>query len=228
MARRALRPGNDLSMLVPLAGLVLQHVRQLDFLPVATLGLLGVNAFIFLGTVGRRVEPYCISAAKLLRGDSWRVLYTNTFVHADQMHLYYNSLSFLHKATQLEGALGTAHLLLLIALCCALTPAYYILLEVVGARLLPALISTRDCAVGFSGVIFALKVICQHLFPQDGSVMGITMPSHLLAWGELVAISLVTPNASFVGHLAGILAGLTVVLLGVAGKRRQGGRRNVF
>lgn len=29
-----------------------------------------------------------------------------------------------------------------------------------------------------------------------------------VAWVELVIISLVTPNASFLGHLAGILAGL--------------------
>lgn len=34
-----------------------------------------------------------------------------------------------------------------------------------------------------------------------------------MAWAELVFISLVTPNASFLGHLAGILAGLAHLTL---------------
>jgi hypothetical protein len=37
---------------------------------------------------------------------------------------------------------------------------------------------------------------------------GLAPPPQYVAWVELVIISLVTPNASFLGHLAGILAGL--------------------
>jgi hypothetical protein len=40
------------------------------------------------------------------------------------------------------------------------------------------------------------------------NVWGIHVPTKHAAWVELVVISLVTPNASFVGHLAGILAGV--------------------
>lgn len=37
--------------------------------------------------------------------------------------------------------------------------------------------------------------------------MGISFPTQHAAWLELVLISMITPNASFLGHLAGILAG---------------------
>ena len=39
----------------------------------------------------------------------------------------------------------------------------------------------------------------------------IPVPSKYAYWAELIAISLVTPNASFAGHLAGILVGLLYV-----------------
>ena len=41
--------------------------------------------------------------------------------------------------------------------------------------------------------------------------MGIAVPLKYAAWLELVLISLITPNASFLGHLCGILAGLLYV-----------------
>jgi len=70
----------------------------------------------------------------------------------------------------------------------------------------------KSCAVGFSGVIFALKVLQTHYADQGGhqSFMGIPIPvpSKYAFWVELIIIHFVSRNASFVGHLAGILVGL--------------------
>ena len=41
--------------------------------------------------------------------------------------------------------------------------------------------------------------------------MDIPVPSGLACWAELVLISVITPNSSFVGHLAGIFVGLAFV-----------------
>ena len=211
---------HQLNMLVPLLMAVGQHVQRLDFLPTVTLAVLAFNAYVFLQTVGRNLTPFCISAPKVLAGNYAVVLY-NTFVHADQMHLYYNSLSFLHKGVQLERKFGALGLLWFIFLSSLLTPLFYILISVIMGPLF-----SPGCAVGFSGVIFALKVLCQHHFPSAALVMGITLPAWGVAWGELIAISLVTPNASFVGHLAGILAGLTIIYSPkVTGVLRGGGGR---
>ncbi len=225
----------QLRMLLPLALAVWQHVQRLDFVPYATLATLALNAYVFLHTAGHSVLPYCISAAKVLgrsSGSSFHVLLASTFVHADHAHLYYNALSFLHKGAQLERQAGAGGLLLLLLQCCALTPVLYVALQAAGSAAAPQLFSRSACAVGFSGVIFALKVVCQHRFPAPGAVLGVPLPPQLLAWGELVLISLLSPHTSFVGHLAGILTGLALVhggalLEGAAGAARGGGGRRV-
>ena len=59
--------------------------------------------------------------------------------------------------------------------------------------------------------VFNVNVNVTTAFMQADSttnVWGIHVPTKHAAWVELVVISLVTPNASFVGHLAGILAGV--------------------
>lgn len=58
------------------------------------------------------------------------------------------------------------------------------------------------------GVLFALKVITTAETPSGTAyIMGMPVPSKYAAWAELLAIHLLVPNASFMGHLAGILAG---------------------
>lgn len=73
----------------------------------------------------------------------------------------------------------------------------------------------NSCAVGFSAVIFSLKFVLnqsQSNLPTSSSpttrVHGLEVPLGYACWVELVIISLVTPNASFLGHLSGILAGM--------------------
>lgn len=59
------------------------------------------------------------------------------------------------------------------------------------------------------GVLFALKVIITREKPSDFyPVLGLPVPAWAAAWAELILISIMVPNASFKGHLAGILAGL--------------------
>lgn len=68
-----------------------------------------------------------------------------------------------------------------------------------------------SCAVGFSAVLFALKYVLNHGSPSQSSIMGITLPTKYAAWAELILVSIMTPQASFIGHLSGILAGILYV-----------------
>ena len=71
--------------------------------------------------------------------------------------------------------------------------------------------SFNSCAVGFSAVLFSLKYVWNQKADSNTHVFGISVPTKYAAWAELVMISVVTPNASFVGHLAGILAGMLYI-----------------
>ena len=134
----------------------------------------------------------------------------SALTHGDTMHLYYNMLSFLHKSVQLESQWGSTKLAVYLVLLVVLCNILYIVLAISIDNFFG--IST-GCAVGWSAVIFALKVVCQANSREDTAVVNGfgRVPAAAAAWIELFLISLATPNASFVGHLAGILAGLLVV-----------------
>jgi len=60
-----------------------------------------------------------------------------------------------------------------------------------------------------AGVIFALKVLTSSETPPGREwVHFMWVPTRYAAWAELILIHLLVPNASFMGHLAGILSGL--------------------
>lgn len=77
--------------------------------------------------------------------------------HADSMHLYYNMASFAWKGIILESVLGAPFFAYMLVVFSILTG----LLSVAIYYALALLISPEfmfSCGVGFSGVIFALKV----------------------------------------------------------------------
>ena len=158
------------------------------------------------------VHNACISASKIWLGKKWRPLFYSAFTHGSDTHLYFNMASFMWKAATLEERFGSAYFLYMTFVFTFLTGVLYVGTGVLMAELLNDWTHMQSCAVGFSGVIFALKVVTTHLQPPGRSyVMGIPIPSRLACWAELVLISVLVPNASFIGHLAGILVGLAFV-----------------
>uniref|UniRef100_A0A0K0EN06 Rhomboid domain-containing protein n=1 Tax=Strongyloides stercoralis TaxID=6248 RepID=A0A0K0EN06_STRER len=67
------------------------------------------------------------------------------------------------------------------------------------------------------GVLFALKVLMNNYFGGGGRqyFMGIPVPGKYSCWVELIAIQMITPNASFIGHLSGIIVGLIYMETGI-------------
>eukprot|EP00124_Ichthyophonus_hoferi_P001618 Ihof_evm4s89 gene=Ihof_evmTU4s89 len=74
--------------------------------------------------------------------------------------------------------------------------------------------------IGFPDPNFFLSnkppvLIASVLLAKDGPggssrMLGFTVPNHSIFWVELLLIQVITPNVSFLGHLCGILAGLTI------------------
>ncbi|XP_077564286.1 uncharacterized protein LOC144179718 [Haemaphysalis longicornis] len=161
----------------------------------------------------RGLSDACISIDTVIFRKQWlRILY-GTVEHAHSLHLYFNMVSFLWKGMVLENMLGSGQFLYIVSLITVLCGGTQVGLN----YLLGTFVDSSfyyHCTVGFSGVIFALKVLDNGYFPGQGRrVMGIdiNLPSGYVVWLELVLMQVIVPNASFVGHLAGILVGLAYI-----------------
>uniref|UniRef100_A0A8C6ZLK7 Rhomboid domain containing 1 n=1 Tax=Nothoprocta perdicaria TaxID=30464 RepID=A0A8C6ZLK7_NOTPE len=194
------------------AGLLLlfYEISRVGFqnIPPVTLGTLALNIILFLNPLGPLSEV-CISVNESFYRKNWWRLLLSPIHHADDWHLYFNMVSMLWKGIMLERKLGSAWLAYIIAVFSVLIGVVYMALEYALAELLGDPTYKMICAVGFSGVLFALKVLNNHYNPgRFSSVLGMQISNKYACWVELVAIHLVSPGTSFAGHLAGILVGL--------------------
>ncbi|XP_041119265.1 rhomboid-related protein 4-like isoform X2 [Polyodon spathula] len=176
--------------------------------PPVTLATLGLNIYLFLAPQ-KQLLDVCISVQNAYIYKDWTRLIFSPFYHADDWHLYFNMVSLLWKGIKLERRLGSPWFAYIIGVFSLLTGVVYIMLEMVLTEFTKDRSYSRQCAVGFSGVLFALKVINNHYFPGGvAHVFGFPVANKYACWVELVAIHLVSPGTSFVGHLAGIVVGL--------------------
>ncbi|XP_013912985.1 PREDICTED: rhomboid-related protein 4 [Thamnophis sirtalis] len=190
--------------------LLLSQLYQVGFhnIPPVTLATLAVNIFFFLRPL-KPLDEACISVNRCLYKKDWHRLYLSAFHHADDWHLYFNMASLLWKGIKLENRLGTKWFGYIIALFSLLVGAVYLFLEAILAELLGDPLYEHHCAVGFSGVLFALKVLNNYYHPGGSTnIMGLNVSNKYSCWLELLAIHILNPRSSFAGHLAGILVGL--------------------
>ncbi|XP_013881875.1 rhomboid-related protein 4 [Austrofundulus limnaeus] len=180
----------------------------LDHIPPVTLAVLGLNVFLFLFPAAPLMKT-CMSVQQVYWLNDWRRLLLAPFHHVDDWHLYFNMVSLLWKGTRLERRLGGAWFLYLLSVFSLLTGLLYLVLEALLAQLAQDQSYNLTCAVGFSGVLFALKVLTNHYQPRGVTyIMGLPVSNRYASWAELILIHIIAPESSFVGHLAGILVGL--------------------
>ena len=202
-----------LMLVIPL----FREIERLPYKPIVTLCTLAMLVFIHMNSFSAHdwgVSRVCISASGARA--AWfsgplvaaRLVLASALSHASDAHLFGNAMSFLHKGAQLEQFLGAISFGVLLVVLTFATQAIYSPLSLLLGR-------GGECAVGFSGVIFALKVLCQSQLPGADftRVANFTVPAYAAAWVELFIIQVISPHASFVAHLAGILAGLSATAL---------------
>ncbi|RDD45696.1 Rhomboid-related protein 4 [Trichoplax sp. H2] len=208
------RRGNNFGLLLLLANLF--HVG-LDRIPPITLATIGLNSILFMNLLPDYRLPHlsevCISVKSVWYMNEWQRLILGAFFHASDMHLYYNMVSFLWKGIHLEKKYGSLHFLSMIISFTALTNVTLVAISYAIGHHTDKLHYFTDCAVGFSGVIFALKVVATYVSPPSTNYIMNLIPisSRYACWAELVLIQVLVPNSSFLGHLAGILVGLAYV-----------------
>ncbi|XP_053453909.1 rhomboid-related protein 4 isoform X2 [Nycticebus coucang] len=177
-------------------------------IPPVTLATLALNSWLFLNPL-KPLHNSCLSVEKCYQHRDWQRLLLSPLHHADDWHLYFNMVSMLWKGIHLERRLGSRWFACVITTFSLLTGVVYLLLQFALAEFMREPELRRNCAVGFSGVLFALKVLNNHYCPGGFvNVLGFPVPNKFACWAELVAIHLFSPGTSFAGHLAGILVGL--------------------
>lgn len=208
------------------------RIAALDRKPPVTLLLIATNLFIFyFSAVTKYMPPNvvamihpvmswfsvrkgCLNPSAVLSGQRTRLL-LSSFIHLSDLHVVYNCSSLLYKGVALEAVFGSFSFFALVIYLSFTSHALYVAIAVL-ARCFgyPSLMNNR--VAGFSGVLFGLKVVLNSN-PNYGQVatniFGFSLPGGVTPWTELLLASAAMPNVSFLGHLCGILAGITYVTL---------------
>jgi len=219
MSRRNRGGGGELGVLLLAYQLMSTGVNNVP--PVTLIAIAGMTA-VYLGYVPALDAVYethtqCLQAQRVYYDHEWWRLFGSVVMHLDDMHLYFNMVSLLWKGSRLERRIGSTAFAQLLVVLSAGTSVMMVIVSVV----LEEYMQVRQyglmqqCAIGFSGVLFALKVICGRVLNDDAQshyLFGIVpIPGRYACWTELLLIQVLVPNASFVGHLAGILTGLVFI-----------------
>lgn len=230
--RRLMSPRQRNMYAVMLLFQLADRIAALDRKPPVTLVLIATNLLIFYFSAVTKYLPRefvsiispvmsmfsvrrgCLNPSAVLSGQRARLL-LSSFIHLSDLHVVYNCSSLLYKGVALEAALGSFIFFALVIYLSFTSHAIYVAVAVLARRFgYPSLMNNR--VAGFSGVLFGLKVVL-NANPQYGrvatNIFGFSLPGGAAPWVELVIASAAMPNVSFLGHLCGILAGITYVSL---------------
>lgn len=189
-----------------------------DRKPPVTAALLAANTLIYLrpGVLHKllpTVNEVSFNPHLILKHKDWRRFFLSAFYHMGESHLVYNMMSLIWKGIQLESSMGSVEYASMVATLLGLSQGITILLSKGLLLLGYETAYYYQHAVGFSGVLFGMKVVLNSQEDEYTSVHGLIVPSRYAAWAELILIQMFTPGVSFLGHLGGILAGLLYLRL---------------
>ncbi|XP_072248129.1 rhomboid-related protein 4-like [Leuresthes tenuis] len=187
-----------------------------------TMAVFGFNVYLYVFPAASPMKA-CVSLQQVYRFKEWHRLLLSPLHHYDDLHLYVNMVSFLWKGNMLERRLGGGWFLYLLSVFSLLTGLVFLLIQMLMTKLMECsgrLVEfidlsslSSECVIGFSGVLFALKVVSNHFNPGDVThMLNIRVSNRFASWVELMLIYLIVPWSSLVGHLAGILVGLMYTL----------------
>lgn len=182
--------------------------------PPVTAALIASNTVIYLRPSFLRhlippIDEVLFNPHLILKNKDLKRFFLSAFYHLGEPHLVFNMFSLLWKGLHLESSMGSLQFATMIASLLALSQSITLVLS---KSLLVFFDYHRsyyfEYAAGFSGVLFAMKVVLNSQSDDYTNVYGVLVPSRYAAWAELILIQLFVPNVSFLGHLSGILAGL--------------------
>lgn len=206
-------------MLPLLAFHAVSEYYRLPWKPPVTAALLGANTLIYLRPAFLRhilpsIDQVWFNPHLILKYRDLKRFLLSPFYHVSDSHLVYNMMSLLWKGIQLETSMGSVEFASMLAALLAMSQGITLLL----AKSLLLFFDYEkpfysEYSVGFSGVLFAMKVVLNSQSESLTNVYGLVIPARHAAWAELILIQMFVPGVSFLGHLGGILAGILYLKL---------------
>ncbi|CAM8903099.1 unnamed protein product [Rhodiola kirilowii] len=214
------RGGRASQGLLPFLALhAVNEYYRLERKPPVTAALLAANTLIylrpeFLDAHLPTIDEVAFNPHLIVKHQDLKRFFLSAFYHVGESHLVYNMMSLLWKGIQLETSMGSTEFTSMIAALLGLSQGINLLM----AKVLLLFFDYdrpyySEFAVGFSGVLFAMKVVLNSQSDNYTYVHGMLLPARYAAWAELILIQMLVPNISFLGHLGGILAGLIYLQL---------------
>ncbi|KAG4096394.1 hypothetical protein H8356DRAFT_1681657 [Neocallimastix lanati (nom. inval.)] len=130
----------------------------------------------------------------------------HSFIHANVIHIIFNSIALIHFSSNFEKDVGSVLLLYIVFVFTVLIAIFYSFT----AKILSILFIDKwmnSCTIGISGVLFAFITIESLQNETIKYIRGIEIPSKYNPLILLVITQLLWPKASFLGHLGGIIVG---------------------
>ncbi|KAF8089471.1 hypothetical protein N665_0505s0021 [Sinapis alba] len=206
-------------MLPLLALSTVSEYYRLPWKPPVTAGLLAANTLVylrpaFIHPVIPHINEVWFNPNLILKHKDLKRFFLSPFYHLDEPHLVYNMMSLLWKGIKLETSMGSSEFASMVFTLLGMSQGVTLLL----AKSLHVFFDYQkayyhEYVVGFSGVLFALKVVLNAQAEDYASVYGILVPTKYAAWAELILVQMFMPSASFLGHFGGILAGILYLKL---------------
>lgn len=214
------RRGSLTKGMLPLLAIhAVSEYYRLPWKPPVTAALLGANTIIYLRPAFLRhilpsIDQVWFNPHLILKYRDLKRFLLSPFYHVSDSHLVYNMMSLLWKGIQLETSVGSVEFASMIAALLAMSQGITLLL----ARSLLLFFDYdkpfySEYSAGFSGVLFAMKVVLNSQSESLTNVYGLAIPARHAAWAELILIQMFVPGVSFLGHLGGILAGILYLKL---------------
>ncbi|KAL0047259.1 hypothetical protein WJX82_011023 [Trebouxia sp. C0006] len=144
-------------------------------------------------------------------------LLTAGFLHADFNHMVSNATNLVISSNYLGRGLTRVQFAATAASLTLSSHSLYVLSSWVDCRWFGVWRQYfLEGAVGASGLCFAMQVVADHMRGGTVSVFGISgleAPAKFSCWISLAVTQFLVPQASFTGHLCGVLAGLVHVYI---------------
>ena len=155
------------------------------------------------------IHAYTMNPRQVIYLHEYYRFVTSSLSHRNFFHILVNMMSYVALGSSLEKQFGSLWHFFTVSWSILLTSTLYIILSFLLYFLLGIQSLMYGHSVGFSGVLFHLCVIQAYRHPNaTRSLFGFfSVSSTVYPWVLLIALQIIIPNVSFLGHLSGILVG---------------------